>query len=91
MRSIIYDIQDDNFPRLRIGIGGNKGPMRLTDYVIGGFKKEDKKTIEESITRAVEALECILEKGIDSAMNEYNATSKDMEKDLEQRDCNKDD
>ena len=92
MRSIIYDIQDDNFPRVRIGIGGeDKGRMRLTDYVIGGFKKEDKKIMQKSISRAVEALECILEKGIDRAMNEYNASDKDMEKQLEQKDCNKND
>ena len=32
MRSIIYDIQRDDFPRVRIGIGGER-KMRLADYV----------------------------------------------------------
>jgi len=71
MRSIIYDLQRDDFPRLRIGIGGER-KIRLTDYVTGGFGKAEKKLMEESILRAVEALETMIEKGIDRAMNEYN-------------------
>lgn len=75
MRSIIYDLQNDKFPRVRIGIGGDRH-IPLSDYVIGGFRKEDKAIMEESITRAVSALECILEKGIVHAMNEYNNKNK---------------
>lgn len=71
MRSIIYDLQRDDFPRLRIGIGGER-KMRLADYVTGGFGKEEKKLMKDSVLRAVSALECILGKGIDQAMNEYN-------------------
>lgn len=71
MRSIIYDLQRDDFPRLRIGIGGER-KMRLADYVTGGFGKEEKKLMMDSVLRAVSALECILGKGIDQAMNEYN-------------------
>ena len=38
MRSIIYDLKSDQFPRIRIGIGNNrKGDLR--DFVIGGFSK----------------------------------------------------
>lgn len=71
MRSIIYDLQRDDFPRLRIGIGGER-KMRLADYVTGGFGKEEKKLMENSVARAASALECILAAGIDKAMNEYN-------------------
>lgn len=75
MRSIIYDLQDDGFPRIRIGIGGERGgerKMSLAGYVLGGFKKEEKNLMQDSVVRAVLAVECLLEKGIDAAMNEYN-------------------
>ena len=72
MRSIIYDLKRDDFPRVRIGIGGER-KMRLADYVTGGFGKEERKLMENAVVRAVSALECILAKGIDPAMNEFNS------------------
>ena len=72
MRSIIYDIQRDDFPRVRIGIGGER-KMRLADYVTGGLRKEEKKLMEYAVLLAVSALECIMEKGIQQTMNEYNS------------------
>ena len=75
MRSIIYDLKSDQFPRIRIGIGNNrKGDLR--DFVIGGFSKEEKEPLAEAVRRAVLAAECIVEKGIDKAMNEYNIRHK---------------
>lgn len=71
MRSIIYDLGFDNFPRVKVGIGGER-KMGLANYVLGGFGKEEKKIMEDAVTRAADALECILCQGIDKAMNEYN-------------------
>ena len=40
MRNIIYQLQDDRFPRIRVGIGGEiRGD--LADFVTGGFSKEE--------------------------------------------------
>lgn len=75
MRSIVYDLKSDQFPRIRIGMGSShKGDLR--DFVIGGFSKEEKEPLEEAVRRAVLAAECIVEKGIDKAMNEYNIRQK---------------
>lgn len=71
MRSIIYDLKQDGFPRIRIGIGGEvRG--NLAEYVIGGFGRKERQQMEEGILRAVSALECILTDGIVKAMNDYN-------------------
>ncbi len=71
MRSVVYQLQDDNFPRVRVGIGSeNRG--ELVDYVIGGIPKEDIEPLEKALTQAAEACAAIVEKGIDKAMNEYN-------------------
>lgn len=75
MKSIIYQIVSEDFPRVRIGIGGErKGD--LADYVISGFRKEDRKTVEDVIVRAADAVICTVEKGIDIAMGEYNTKAK---------------
>ena len=71
MRSIIYDLQADEFPRIRIGIGGER-KMSLAGYVLGGFKKDERVLMQDAVERAVSAVECMLEKGIDAAMSEYN-------------------
>jgi PTH1 family peptidyl-tRNA hydrolase len=80
MRSIIYDLQRDDFPRVRIGIGGER-KMSLADYVTGGFNKEEKKVMKESVIHAALAIETILSDGIDRAMNQYNSRKEDKEKD----------
>lgn len=71
MRSIIYDVQFDDFPRVRIGIGGSR-KSDLAHYVIGGFRKEEKELMEDAVCRAASSIECILEKGIDIAMGTFN-------------------
>lgn len=73
MRSIIYDLQEDGFPRVRIGIGADK-KISLAGYVLGGFGKEEARLMEDTVARAASSIECILEKGIDIAMGEYNVT-----------------
>ncbi|MCI8646945.1 MAG: aminoacyl-tRNA hydrolase [Firmicutes bacterium] len=79
MRSIVYDLQSDQFPRIRIGMGGER-KMALRDFVTGGFTKEEKGLLEEAVERAALASECIVAKGIDKAMNEYNIRHKAAEK-----------
>jgi len=71
MKSIIYQIQTDLFPRIRIGIG-NERKRSLISHVIGGFKKEEKKAIEDAVRRAAGAAISILETGIEKTMSEYN-------------------
>ena len=71
MRSIIYDLQDDGFPRVRVGIGGErKGD--LANYVISGFSGDDRELIKEAIVKAADAVACLVTDGIDRAMVDYN-------------------
>ena len=80
MRSIVYQLQTDRFPRIRVGTGSDmKG--NLVDYVIGGFTKEEVPLLEEAVTNAVKAIECILSDGVDMAMNRYNIKKRTDERD----------
>ncbi len=72
MKSIIYHLQDDNFPRVRIGIGRPQDNQNLIQFVLGKFNKENRKIVNEAIKMASKAIEEIIIRDIDKAMNKYN-------------------
>ncbi|MBS4537594.1 aminoacyl-tRNA hydrolase [Clostridium sp. D2Q-11] len=72
MRSIIYHLKDDNFPRVRIGIGKPQENRDLVDHVLGGFNKEDREKVDDIILKAAKSVEEIIKTDIDKAMNMYN-------------------
>jgi len=71
MKSIIYQVQSQDFPRVRIGIGRPEFED-LSSYVLGKFTKDEIPLIKDAIENASDAIEMIVEKGIDLAMNRYN-------------------
>lgn len=71
MRSTIYEIQSDQFPRVRIGIGKPQHGD-LADYVIGRFSQEEREIVNLTIKRAAEAIESAVKEGINMAMSRYN-------------------
>lgn len=72
MRNIIYLLQKDDFPRVRIGIGRAPANWDLADYVLSKYSAEDRKTANEGITKAAEAVAELIKADVESAMNKYN-------------------
>ena len=72
LRSIIEHLGTQNVPRLRFGIGAAEGAKALTDHVLGRFDEEEAPILKESLGRFVSAIECALESGVETAMNQYN-------------------
>ena len=73
LKSIIQHLGTDQFPRLKVGVGGKPHPdYDLADWVLGKLQGEDKKLIDETVKRAADAVECFLKDGADKAMNRYN-------------------
>jgi len=73
MRSIIYDLVTDDFPRIRIGIGKNVNEnLQLSDYVLQNFVNEEKEVMRNVVKTACAAVETLIIDSIDKAMNEYN-------------------
>ena len=74
MRNILYHIRTEDFPRIRVGIGsGRKEDM--IDYVTGSVPKNEITLLKEAADKAACGAACIVEKGIEKAMNEYNIKS----------------
>ncbi|MDD4493739.1 MAG: aminoacyl-tRNA hydrolase [Eubacteriales bacterium] len=78
MQSVVYLLNSDEFPRIRIGIG-SETDKPIEDYVLTGFKPEELKTMAESVDRAAKAAADIVESGVVHAMNKYNGIGKDDE------------
>jgi PTH1 family peptidyl-tRNA hydrolase len=72
MRSIIYQLQSQDFPRVRLGIGRPPEGWDLKDYVLSTFRDEEIPLIKDACERAVEGIELIVSKGIDYAMSKCN-------------------
>jgi len=72
MKSVIYQIQSEEFPRIRVGIGKPPEGWDLVDYVLGKFSDEERKIVDESIAKAAGAAVEIIKSGVDRAMNLYN-------------------
>lgn len=73
LKSIIYHLQSDEFPRLKIGIGDKHHPNQdLADFVLSQFSKDEIKDIKISIKKAADAVKTIINEDIMEAMNIYN-------------------
>ena len=74
LKSIIYRLQSDEFPRVKIGVGAPEHEdYDLKDYVLGRFTREEIPILEKSIINAAGAVEEIIKNGPESAMNRFNS------------------
>ncbi len=75
LASIIYHLQTQNFPRLRIGIGAPLEKEPVVDYVLSPFNSDEKQKLPEVVGRAVDASLSFVTEGVVFAMNHYNSIS----------------
>jgi len=76
IKSLIYSLKSDNFPRMRFGIGRPEASseMALCDYVLEDFLPEERKALESEKNKAVSALHEMIAGTMEEAMNKYNNT-----------------
>ncbi len=73
IKSIIYHLKSDEFPRIKIGVGAKPSPeWDLADWVLSKFTKEELPLLGEACEKAAEALELMVSGDIDAAMGKYN-------------------
>lgn len=72
MESIIYQLESEDFPRLRLGIASD-APMKPSEkYVLEKFREQDLPVVKEVVFRAIDGLEKYLESNIEIAMARFN-------------------
>ena len=72
MKSIVSELNSEDFPRIRVGIGRPKSEYDRIDYVIGQIPEEEYIELQKGEKIAVEATEYWIKNGIDNTMNKYN-------------------
>ena len=73
LKNIIQHMGTDQFPRVRIGVGEKPHPdYDMADWVLGKFSPEDRKVIDQTVKRAADAIECIMDLGLMRGMGKYN-------------------
>lgn len=69
--SIIQNLGSSDFPRLRIGIG-EPANHDAVEYVLDNFSRAERREINETIERIVNAIREWIVNGIESSMNKFN-------------------
>jgi len=74
IKSLIEHLGDDAFPRLKVGIGASE-PGNLTGHVLGTFREEEREVLENTLARAVAAVQLALSQGLPAAASFYNSNN----------------
>lgn len=74
IKSIIYHLNSDNFPRIKLGVGKKPHPdYDLADWVLSSFGSDEAKLMRQAAEKAVGAVEMMVNGEIDAAMSKYNS------------------
>ncbi len=75
LRSIRDHLHDTEFTRIRLGVGKPPSAAAGRDHVLRRPSKAVRAELDGVVRDAADAVEAILEVGLDAAMNEYNTAS----------------
>ncbi len=73
LRSVLSQLDTENFCRLKIGIGRPHDNEDLSHYVLSPFSPDEGEQVDAVLPRVVDALECVMSEGIPAAMNRFHA------------------
>lgn len=74
VESVIEKLKDEQFIRVRLGIGPEKkdGHFNAEQFVLQKFLPKEKPEVKKMIAKAAEAIELLLKEGLEAAQNQYN-------------------
>lgn len=79
MASVIEQIGDEGIPRIRVGIGRGQGEQNTVAHVLSRFEDGERPAADAAMDRAAAAVEVLLARGVERAMNEFNAEPKETQ------------
>ena len=72
VKSIIETLGNQDFARLRIGVGRPPPGGDMVGWVLGEMSEQDQDLVDNAVSRATESIHYLLEDGVDVAMNKVN-------------------
>jgi PTH1 family peptidyl-tRNA hydrolase len=72
LRSIFEELQTENYPRLRFGVGNNFPRGMQVEYVLGKWWNEELPLVKLKIEKSVQVVESFVHMGLERTMNDYN-------------------
>lgn len=72
IRSVIEAIGSSDFLRVKVGIGRPQDGQDAVTHVLGPFEERVGGVMEAAVQRAADAVEAVLQEGLETAMNRYN-------------------
>ncbi len=74
IKSIIYLLNSDKFPRIKLGVGEKPHPeYDLADWVLSSFRKPELDELRVAAENACKAVEMMVQGNIDGAMSNFNS------------------
>jgi PTH1 family peptidyl-tRNA hydrolase len=73
--SLIESLQNDGFPRVKIGVGRPPQGVDAADYVLAPVSREERLILDKASEAALAAVDCWIDEGLAAAMNRFNGTS----------------
>ncbi len=75
MQSIIDRLGTNEIPRLRMGVDRPAGRKTAANYVLKNFSTVELELLPELLDRAAKAILTFLDKGLETAMNQFNSSN----------------
>lgn len=72
LKNISELLGNEDYCRLRFGIGGNFSQGGQIDYVLGEWSAEEKSKLQERLKVFTQAIMCFIDQGADKAMTMFN-------------------
>ena len=72
LKSIAGRLRSEAYARLRIGVGPRPDDEEGSDFVLSDFEDTERETLDELLPIMIEAVECWIREGIETAMNRFN-------------------
>ena len=75
VKDIIAQLGSQDFPRIKVGIGGKPHPdYDLADWVLSNIAPDELEAMDDAVDRAVLAVSELIQNGVPAATQKYNGT-----------------
>jgi PTH1 family peptidyl-tRNA hydrolase len=74
LRSMSASLGSKDYVRVRFGIGRPPGRQNPADFVLSDFSTVERKELDFFIDRAADAVEMVIERGLEPAQNQYHGS-----------------